>query len=256
MLYAHEGIDGEPPRPVSFRTVRYKGGTGFPLKRQVWGELNYALQGIAQINIEGVRFLSPPQYAIWIPPGFEHDASNPQDVLYVTTHIAAELCADLPQQPCTLDLSTLLKAVLADFDQRGIRHPRAPEDLRLAMVIVDQVRAARHFVQYLPTTDDVLLGPVFGQLQQAPGDKRSAAEWARSAGTTERTLSRRCQEVLGMSFNDWRQRLRLLTALELLDEGESVHQVAERLGYSNPSAFIAMFRRLTGTSPSQMRKRA
>ncbi|UJW76589.1 AraC family transcriptional regulator [Rhizobium sp. SL42] len=255
MLYAHEGIDGEQPRPISFRTVRYQGGSGFPAKRQVWGELNYALQGIAQINIEGVRFLSPPQYAIWIPPGFEHDAINPQDVLYVTTHIEAGLCADLPQQPCTLDLSALLKAILADFARRGIRHPRTPDDLRLAMVIVDQVRAAPRFAQYLPTTDDILLGPMLSQLQQEPGDKRSAAEWANRAGTTERTLSRRCQEVLGMSFNDWRQRLRLLTALALLDEGESVHGVAERLGYSNPSAFIAMFRRLTGVSPSQMRKR-
>ena len=255
MLYAHEGIDGEPPRPVSFRTVRYKGGTGFPLKRQVWGELNYALQGIAQINIEGVRFLSPPQYAIWIPPGFEHDASNPQDVLYVTTHVTAELCADLPQQPCTLDLSALLKAILADFDRREIRHPRTAEDMRLAMVIVDQVRAAPCFAQYLPTTDDALIGPILAQLQQDPGNRRSAGEWASRAGTTERTLSRRCQDVLGMSFNDWRQRLRLLTALALMDEGKSVNHVAERLGYSNPSAFIAMFRRLTGVSPSQMRTR-
>lgn len=247
-------LDGKPPVPLSFRTVYYRAGTVFPPKRQVWGELNYALQGVAEINVEGVRFLSPPQYAIWIPPGFSHEASNRQDIHYVTTYIAAEHCAELPPEPCTLSLSVLLKAILADFDRRGVQQPLTPEDMRLAMVIVDQVRQASRFSQYLPTTDDALLGPVLKQLQQAPGDRRSLAEWARLAGTTERTLARRCQDLLGLSFNDWRQRLRLLTALGLLDAGESVNRVAGQLGYSTPSAFIAMFRRLTGQSPAQARR--
>lgn len=247
-------IDGDPPEPISFRTVHYRAGTVFPPRRQAWGELNYALQGVAEINIEGVRFLSPPHYAIWIPPGFVHDAVTRQDIRYATSYITAELCQDLPSRPSTLSLSPLLKAVLADFDRRGVRQPRSPEDMRLALVIVDQIKAAPAFEQYLPATDDDLLGPVLKQLQANPGDKRSLAEWARSVGSTERTLARRCQQELGLSFNDWRLRLRLLTALTLIEEGEPVHAVAERLGYANASAFIAMFRRLTGHSPAGLRR--
>jgi len=107
----------------------------------------------------------------------------------------------------------------------------------------------------LPASDDALLGPVLAALQADPGDRRSLAEWARVIGTTERTLSRRCRHALGMSFNDWRQRLKLLTALSLLEAGHPIQSIAYRLGYSTASAFIAMFRQLTGMSPTALRRR-
>jgi len=59
-----------------------------------------------------------------------------------------------------------------------------------------------------------------------------------------------------MSFNDWRQRLRVVSALGMLDAGQPVQTVARELGYSTPSAFIAMFQRLTGESPDSVRKRS
>jgi AraC-like DNA-binding protein len=147
----------------------------------------------------------------------------------------------------------LLKAILADFAARDITMPETTEDLRLAQVLVDQIRSAPRCESYLPFSDDPLLGPVLSALQADPGDRHSQAEWARRMGTTERTLSRRCQDDLGLSFNEWRQRLKLVAALSLIEAGEPVHRIASQLGYSNASAFIAMFRRLTGTSPTQMR---
>ena len=121
-------------------------------------------------------------------------------------------------------------------------------------MLVDQIRLAPRFESYLPFSDDPLLGPILAALQADPGDRRSAAQWAREAGTTERTLSRRCHDQLGVSFNAWRQRLKVVAALALLDEGEPVYRIAERLGYGAPSGFIAMFRRVTGASPMQDRK--
>ncbi|WZB74707.1 helix-turn-helix domain-containing protein [Achromobacter insuavis] len=85
--------------------------------------------------------------------------------------------------------------------------------------------------------------------------QRGAAHWAATAGITERTLLRHCQQHLGMPFNEWRQRLRVVSALEMLDAGHPVQTVARELGYSTPSAFIAMFQRLTGQSPDSARKR-
>lgn len=244
---------GDPPKPVSFRTESYKGGTRFPPVRQDWGELNYALVGVVEFNVEGMRYLSPPHYAIWLPPDTLHDAWNQHDIRYVTVYVERALCADLPATTSTLSISPLLKAVLADFAARDVTLPETAEDLRLAQVLVDQIRLARRFDSYLPLSDDVLLGPILRALHEHPGDRRSLAEWARMVKTTERTLSRRCQDKLGMSFNEWRQRLKLIAALALLDAGRPVQEIARQLGYGNASAFIAMFHRLTGTSPTQMR---
>ena len=247
-------LEGEPPRPVSFRTESYAGGTVFPAKSQSWGELNYALVGVAELDIEGVRYLSPPHYAIWMPPDTMHEAWSRHDVRYVTVYVARELCDDLPQTPQTLSISPLLKAILADFAARNIGLPVTPEDLRMALVLVDQIRLAERCESYLPLSSDALLGPVLVALQAAPGDRRSLAEWARMMKTTERTLSRRCHHELAMSFNEWRQRLKLVAALAMLEDDMPVQKVALQLEYGSASAFIAMFRRLTGSSPMQMRR--
>ncbi|MDI9776072.1 helix-turn-helix domain-containing protein, partial [Pseudomonas aeruginosa] len=56
--------------------------------------------------------------------------------------------------------------------------------------------------------------------------------------------ARHCQRELGMTFGEWRQRLRFLAAIEALEAGRGIQQIAFDLGYSSPSAFISMFRRL------------
>ena len=72
--------------------------------------------------------------------------------------------------------------------------------------------------------------------------------------STERTLTRRFQKQLRMSFNEWRQRLKVVTALQLLKKNDSINQVAFLLGYSDASAFIKMFRRHTGLTPAVYRQ--
>ena len=47
------------------------------------------------------------------------------------------------------------------------------------------------------------------------------------------------------------QQRRLLRALELLATGDNVTTIALELGYDNTSAFIAMFRRCLGTTPTR-----
>jgi len=248
-------VDGLSPNPASFRTEDFCAGTVFPARRQPWAELNFALTGIAEFNIAGERYLSPPHYAIWIPAGIEHHAWIPNDIRYVSVYIKNESCDGLPTNPCTLGINALIKAILADFADRGLQCPESPADLRMVEVLLDQLRLAPRRESYLPTSDDLILAPVLNALRDDPGDRRSLAEWARGLDVAERTLSRRFLQTLGVSFNDWRQRIKLVTAMALLDKGVPVHAIAERLGYSNASAFIAMFRQLTGLSPTDLIRR-
>jgi AraC-like DNA-binding protein len=64
-------------------------------------------------------------------------------------------------------------------------------------------------------------------------------------------LTRRFAAETGMPFSEWRQRARLMRALELLMAGQPVTGIALDLGYDSLSAFIAMFRRSLGVSPSK-----
>jgi AraC-like DNA-binding protein len=58
-------------------------------------------------------------------------------------------------------------------------------------------------------------------------------------------------EETGMSFSKWRQRLRLISAMQRLVAGEAVTTVALECGYNSPSAFIAMFRNQLGMTPTR-----
>jgi AraC-like DNA-binding protein len=98
------------------------------------------------------------------------------------------------------------------------------------------------------------LAPVLEALEHCPADNTSLAAWAARVYTTERTLSRRCQQDLGMSFSEWRQRLRFLHAVSLLEQGKTVQDVALDVGYSSASAFIVMFQQIAGTTPERFRR--
>src|SRR3546814_14710930 len=102
---------------------------------------------------------------------------------------------------------------------------------------------------YLPTSDDPLLGPRLHALEARPADNRPLSDLARAVNTTERTLTRRCQRHLGMSFVEWRQRMRVVKALPLLEEGRTVETIAGALGHRSAPAFIAMFSPLMGGTP-------
>lgn len=243
---------GETPAPLSFRTENYEAGSVFKERRQPWCKVGYAVKGVIEAKVEGRRFLCPPHYATWIPADALHACHNRENVKFVSIYIDRVLCTNMPERPCTLALSPLIKTILADFADRGITVPETDADRRLAFVLVDQLLKAPRRESFLPISDDELLRPVIDALQANASDRKSLAEWARSLGTTEKTLSRRFQGQLGISFNEWRQRLKLVASLSLIEDGKSVQSIAKELGYSSASAFIAMFRRQTGTSPTHL----
>jgi len=149
-----------------------------------------------------------------------------------------------------------VKALLEQLRARGVDTPRTPRDARLVDVLLDELTAAPRQGTYLPTSGDPLLQPILAALETRPDDARTLAQWARRVHSTERTLVRRCQRDLGMSFGEWRQRLRVVRALAMLEAGRSVESIALDLGYSTSSAFIAMFQRMMGTSPDKLRREA
>lgn len=77
------------------------------------------------------------------------------------------------------------------------------------------------------------------------------------AGMSERTLRRRFQMELGMGWDDYRRRARLISAAQALtDSKRSVAQIAADVGFESQSAFSRAFQQLTGDTPRDFRARA
>jgi AraC family transcriptional regulator len=84
----------------------------------------------------------------------------------------------------------------------------------------------------------------------------SLAALASDAGLSRFHFCRAFKESTGLSPHAWLRQHRLDQAMnKLRDTDESVMSIAVELGYSSQSAFAAAFRKLTGESPSDWRRR-
>lgn len=244
------------PAPVYFRYAEIEADSHAAPHTHAWGSLDYVAHGVMRFEVDGQRFMSPPQYAVWVPPNTEHSAYNAQAIVYRSVYLDGVHCQHLPNRPVTLAISDILKAILSDFARRDVNIPEGDADVRLAQVLVDQLRQAPVHPCYLPYASHAGLLSVLEGLQRHPGDNRPLGQWAAQVHVSERTLARLFVRELGMSFGEWRQRLRFLAAIEALESSRTVQDVGFDLGYSSSSAFIAMFQRQAGCAPEQYRRQA
>ncbi len=85
----------------------------------------------------------------------------------------------------------------------------------------------------------------------------SLAALASDAGLSRFHFCRAFKESTGLSPHAWLRQYRLEQAMTMLrDPDASIVSVAAALGYASQTAFAAAFRRLTGETPSNWRRRA
>jgi AraC family transcriptional regulator len=84
----------------------------------------------------------------------------------------------------------------------------------------------------------------------------SLAALASEAGLSRFHFCRSFKESTGLSPHGWLRQFRLEQAMDMLrDSDEPIVSVAAALGYASQTAFAAAFRKLTGETPSDWRRR-
>ncbi|MFG1606104.1 AraC family transcriptional regulator [Actinoplanes sp. NPDC049265] len=212
------------------------------------GQLVYAAAGALATTTAHGTWVAPANRVTWTPPGFEHSHRfyGRTDVRLVA--IPVELCAALVPRPSVFTVGPLLReALLALLDQE--RSPAAYE--RLLAVVVDELAETPEQSLHLPEPRDDRLRAVTELMHADPGGSATLAELGRTAGASERTLSRLFRSELGMSFHRWRTILRIHHALIHLTGGRSVTDTAMACGWSNPSSFIDAFTEVVGQTPGR-----
>ncbi|MBE1537239.1 helix-turn-helix domain-containing protein [Actinomadura algeriensis] len=89
-------------------------------------------------------------------------------------------------------------------------------------------------------------------LSHDPADPTPLSEWARRLRVSAKTLQRDFVREFGMPYTRWRTRHRLSAARVLL-HAHPVTEVAHRVGYASPSAFIAAYAGRYGRTPGRDR---
>lgn len=214
-----------------------------------WVQFTYASAGIMQVLTERHSYLLPPQCAVWIPPGVRHTVYSERALAFRSLYLGDDILNGYARECAVLQVTPLVRELIEKASRFANDYLEQGPQARLLQVLVDEVRELPEAPFSLPLPSDPRLRRITDALQAEPGDNRGIEEWAQQVGASRRTLVRLFQAQTQLSFQAWRQRLRLLAALPMLAQGTSVTAVANELGYDSVSAFIALFQRHYGETP-------
>jgi AraC-like DNA-binding protein/quercetin dioxygenase-like cupin family protein len=236
--------------PITTFTRDYPAGHIIPLHFHDRDQLVYASRGVMTVRTQSDTWVVPPQRAVWIPADVSHTITMSGSVAMRTLYLKPGLAKRLPHGCCVVNVSTLLKELILYACTSAALKRTVRWQNYLIGIILYQLEAVQTVPLQLPHLSDSRLVRIAAILTKHPGDGRTLAELCRVGGATKRSIERLFQEEAGMSFGKWRQQLRLMQALRLLAEGAKVTHAALESGYNTPSAFISMFRKALGITPS------
>lgn len=235
---------------ITTHTHDYPAGHVIPLHFHDRDQLVYASQGVMTVLTAVGIWVVPTLRAVWIPASVPHSISMSGKVAMRTLYLKPRLARILPRACCVVNISPLLRELILHACVFQALSKKVARQRHLIDAIVDQLEALPTVPLQLPHLSDPRARRVANTLLADPSSTRTLAQLCAQAGATKRTLERLFQEEIGMTLGKWRQQLRLMHAVRLLASGEKVTQVALEAGYSTPSAFISMFRKVLGTTPS------
>lgn len=261
MSVAHDFADPTPPdpgrnphqrTPASFEVERLLLGAGhhYDVHYHSRDQLSWMGSGSMRVSVPGTTLLLRRDHLLWIPAGVMHEMTIVDEGELINLYASDRLRPPGArwQRAHALDAPDLVLHLVWHLLEGGGRPRRVSlcHELLVDLLTDTEVR------------QDVVAEPLDPRARQVarvlladPADDRELAVFAAEIGVSERTLSRAFRAGTGLTFRQWRTRLRLHTAAGLLSEGEAVGEAARRVGYRNTSSFIVAFTDGLGQTPGR-----
>ncbi|MFT5720113.1 MAG: AraC-like DNA-binding protein, partial [Motiliproteus sp.] len=195
-----------------------------------------------------------PEQAIWLPCNCLHSVFSEYGANLKSLYIEQSYQGVTSEKATILHITPLTRELIlaaADFD---IEYPLQGYENDLVQLLLQSLAQLKREDRYLPWPVTADLNALCHQLYEQPDNTETTALLAEKLAVSPRTLDRRFRRETGLPLKQWRLKLRLLQAIQLLNTGQSITTIALELGYSSPSPFIFMFREQLGISPAQYRK--
>lgn len=233
------------------RTTKHRDET-LPLHAHEEGQLTFAASGMIQIHTDDGVWLVPPRLAAWVPSGSRHRVEMMTDAeLWIIHWQPAAIrkwgARNLLNRAFVLQITPLLQCLLNEAVSINNESEKAQLIVRL---ILHELTAMPNAPTFLPMPVS-LIGRRVADIIIA--DRRSILkldEIASRAASSVRTVSRLFPLETGLTLKAWRQRARIVRAMEQLSQGDTPAVVARRSGFANTAAFSCAFRQVTAMTPT------
>ena len=245
------GMVRDPNRPVLTLDWRAEGPHRVPGHSHPRAQIIYQCSGVYRVQTPSGSFVVPQKQAIWIPPDLYHETYTNDSAHALMLFVDGSLATNLARECMVVDVNPFLAQLFLRAVEYGNHYDTSGREARLVQVILDELALLAPSPLHLPLPRDKRLSRLIDRLIAAPALDTTLTELAPDMGASGRTLARLFRRETGLTYIEWRNKLRLLEAIDQLGQGRPVTQVALDMGYHSVSAFIAMFRREMGISPAR-----
>jgi AraC-like DNA-binding protein len=239
------------PREVFVRQQYMPAKNYFPPHKHDWHQLLYAASGVLTVDVIGEKLFIPPENVVWLPCGCQHSVSTEYGAELKSLYIDDKYQQLSTEKSLVLKISPMLKALILEISTFDVEYSLSGYENEVISLMLNTLPRLKHVTDHLPWPTSLDLLTMCNQLYEQPGDKKTTLMLAKNLAMSKRTLERKFHRETGMTLQAWNLRLRFLKAIELLSTGHSITNIALDLGYSSPSPFIYMFRKISGMSPGE-----
>ncbi|MEI2455259.1 helix-turn-helix transcriptional regulator [Lysobacter firmicutimachus] len=214
-------------------------------------QLLYAAHGLMLVTTSAGRWIVPPERAVWIPAGVEHEVQVLVRISTRSVYVEPGVSADLPADCRVLGVAPLLRQLLLetlDLPLPGEADARAQ---LIYSLIVHEIERAPVLPLDIPFPTEPRLAKRCRAYLARPSPHDGIDDWCRDLAMSRRTFTRRFRAETGISFAQWCRQAAIFAALPRLAAGEPITALALDLGYDSASAFSTMFKRIVGMPPSR-----
>ncbi|MBK2085786.1 AraC family transcriptional regulator [Francisella adeliensis] len=214
------------------------------------GQLIMPIKGVVKTTIDNSIWVASPGNAIWIPSQIYHDnLTAPNSEVYML-FINPSLCKVF-QNACTLSISPLIRELIMFLSKQPLDELFNKTNDQAVDLLIDQLSKMKVEFYNFPLPNDKTLRSIAEKWLDNPTDRRPISYWANENAMSEKTLSRKVKQEIGLTFDQWKKQLYIVLAMQKLNDGTSIQLISEDLGYESVSAFIVFFKNALGCTPKK-----
>ena len=243
-----EAID-DAPRPIVALGNDYADGCVIAPHSHRRGQFISSATGALVVTTPQGAWVMPPQRGMWIPPDTVHEVRAVGALQMQSLYLEPAASAGLPHSCQVVGVSPFMRSLVAEAVTLPVLYDVAGRAGALMGLIQHELRRLPVLPLSLPLPRRPELAERCRMFLREPQIHDAIDDWRRAAGMSRRSFTRAFRQETGLSFVAWRQQAAIVVALPRLTAGEPITSVAMALGYDNPAAFTAMFKRLLGVSP-------
>lgn len=210
-------------------------------------QLSIPVNGVMYVIVNNELFIVPPGMAVFIPKDIKHCIQKINDHTVIEniffTDIYKKHLPDKAKSFCLSKLARELVSKICKFDKNEFATKKV---MNLITVLFDELGENNQLSYSLKIPQNPLLFKIYELFVQSNDEFPNLTDVSELVHVSSRTLQRLFKTELGVSFVLWKQQFIFIKALELLTKDKSTTTVAYKLGYNSDSAFISMFKKMSG----------